>query len=325
MRIFTAAIGVALLATAGSVTAAGAADAQYPARAVRVVVPFVPGGITDVVGRTVARQLEPLGQPVIVENRGGANGQLGSGLVAKAPPDGYLLLIGSQGTHGIAPSLYSKLPYDPVKDFEHVSILAVAGFMLVVHPSVPVTNLKELIALAKKNPGKLNYASVSGSSQLMSEMINNMAGIRTVPIPYKGAVPATVAVIGGEADFLIHSFSGLMPLVQAGKLRPLGVTTEKRSPVAPDIPTISEAGLPGYSATSWFSLLAPASTPREVVMRLNQAIVKGLKSKETIDSFASMNVDVMPLTPEQSADWARNEVAKWAKVVKTAGIQPIEQ
>jgi len=149
MRIFTAAIGVALLAIAGSVTAAGAADAQYPARAVRVVVPFVPGGITDVVGRTVARQLEPLGQPVIVENRGGANGQLGSGLVAKAPPDGYLLLIGSQGTHGIAPSLYSKLPYDPVKDFEHVSILAVAGFMLVVHPSVPVTNLKELIALAK--------------------------------------------------------------------------------------------------------------------------------------------------------------------------------
>ncbi|HEX3172177.1 MAG TPA: tripartite tricarboxylate transporter substrate-binding protein, partial [Burkholderiales bacterium] len=257
--------------------------------------------------------------------RGGANGQLGSGLVAKAPPDGYLLLIGSQGTHGIAPSLYSKLPYDPVKDFEHVSILAVAGFMLVVHPSVPVTNLKDLIALAKKSPGKLNYASVSGSSQLMSEMINNMAGIRTVPIPYKGAVPATVAVIGGEADFLIHSFSGLMPLVQAGKLRPLGVTTEKRSPVAPDIPTISEAGLPGYSATSWFSLLAPAATPRDVVMRLNQAIVKGLKSKETIDSFASMNVDVMPLTPEQSADWARNEVAKWAKVVKTAGIQPIEQ
>ena len=160
MRIFTAAIGVALLAIAGSVTAAGTADAQYPARAVRVVVPFVPGGITDVVGRTVARQLEPLGQPVIVENRGGANGQLGSGLVAKAPPDGYLLLIGSQGTHGIAPSLYSKLPYDPVKDFEHVSILAVAGFMLVVRPSVPVTNLKELIALAKKNPGKLNYASV---------------------------------------------------------------------------------------------------------------------------------------------------------------------
>jgi tripartite-type tricarboxylate transporter receptor subunit TctC len=155
-------------------------------------------------------------------------------------------------------------------------------------------------------------------------MINNMAGIQTVPIPYKGAVPATVAVIGGEADFLIHSFSGLMPLVQAGKLRPLGVTTEKRSPVAPDIPTISEAGLTGYSATSWFSLLAPAATPREVVMRLNLAIGKGLRSNETIDSFASMNVDVMPLTPEQSADWARNEVAKWAKVVKAAGIQPIE-
>ena len=318
------AISAAALVALPLTLAAQPSPGTYPARAVRVVVPFVPGGITDVVGRSVARQLEPMGQPVIVENRGGANGQLGSALVAKAPPDGYLLLIGSQGTHGIAPSLYSKLPYDPVKDFEQISILAIAGFLLVVHPSVPVTNLKELIALAKKNPGKLNYASVSGSSQLMSEMINNMAGIRTVAIPYKGAVPATVAVIGGEADFLIHSFSGLMPLVQAGKLRPLGVTTEKRSPVAPDIPTIGEAGLPGYSATSWFSLLAPSGTPREVVMRLNQAIVKGLRSKETIDSFASMNVDVTPMTPEQSADFARNEVAKWAKVVKAAGIQPIE-
>ncbi|MCE9642339.1 MAG: tripartite tricarboxylate transporter substrate binding protein [Betaproteobacteria bacterium] len=304
--------------------AAQPSPAAYPSKAVRVVVAFVPGGITDVIGRTVARQLEPMGQPVIVENRGGANGQLGSALVAKAPPDGYLLLIGSQGTHGIAPSLYAKLPYDPVKDYEHISILAVAGFLLVVHPSIPAKNLKEMIALAKKNPGKLNYASVSGSSQLMSEMINNMAGIRTIPIPYKGAVPATVAVIGGEADFLIHSFSGLMPLVQAGKLRPLGVTMDKRSPVAPDIPTISEAGLPGYSAMSWFSLLAPAGTPREVITRLNQAIVKGLKSKETIDSFASMAVDAMPMTPEQSADFARNEVAKWARVVKAAGIQPIE-
>ena len=315
------AFGAATLASLSLPLAAQTSPGAYPTKAVRVVVAFVPGGITDVIGRTVARQLEPMGQPVIVENRGGANGQLGSALVAKAPPDGYLLLIGSQGTHGIAPSLYLKLPYDPVKDYEHISILAVAGFLLVVHPSIPAKNLKELIALAKKNPGKLNYASVSGSSQLMSEMINNMAEIRTVPIPYKGAVPATVAVIGGEADFLIHSFSGLMPLVQAGKLRPLGVTTEKRSP---DIPTISEAGLPGYSAMSWFSLLAPAGTPREVVLRLNQAIAKGMRSKETIDSFASMAVDVMPMTPEQSADFARNEVAKWAKVVKASGIQPIE-
>ena len=221
MKQLCLAFGAATLTSLSLTLAAQPLPATYPARAVRVVVPFVPGGITDVVGRSVARQLEPMGQPVIVENRGGANGQLGSALVAKAPPDGYMLLIGSQGTHGIAPSLYAKLPYDPVKDFEQISILAIAGFMLVVHPSVPAANLKELIALAKKNPGKLNYASVSGSSQLMSEMINNMAGIRTVPIPYKGAVPATVAVIGGEADFLIHSFSGLMPLVQAGTA-PLG-------------------------------------------------------------------------------------------------------
>ena len=316
--------GMAALAALPLPLAAQTSPATYPTRNVRVVVPFVPGGITDVMGRTVARQLESMGQPVIVDNRGGANGQLGSALVAKATPDGYLLLIGSQGTHGIAPSLYAKLPYDPVKDFEHISILAIAGFLLVVHPSIPAKSLQEMIALARKNPGRLNYASVSGSSQLMSEMINNMAGIKTIPIPYKGAVPATVAVIGGEADFLIHSFSGLLPLVQAGKLRALGVTTDKRSPAAPDIPTISEGGLPGYNASSWFSLLAPAGTPREIVMRLNQAIVKGFKSKEVIDNLASMSVDAMPLTPEQSADFARNEVAKWAKVVKAAGMQAIE-
>jgi len=301
-----------------------AAQQPYPSKTVRVIVAFVPGGITDVIGRAAARQLESMGQPVIVENRGGANGQIGSSLVARSPPDGHMLLIGSQGTHGIAPSLYTKLPYDPVKDYEHISILATAGFLLVVHPSVPAKNLKELIALAKKSPGKLNYASVAGSSQLMSEMVNTMAGIRTVPIPYKGAVPATVAVIGGEADFMVHAFSSLLPLVQAGKLRPIGVTMDRRSPVAPDIPTISEAGLPGYNASSWFSLLAPAGTPRDVIARINQTIVKGLKSKEMIDSFASMNADVMPTTPEQAADFARNEVAKWARVVKAAGIQPIE-
>jgi len=304
--------------------AAQPSPAAYPSKAVRVVVAFVPGGITDVIGRTVARQLESMGQPVIVENRGGANGQIGSALVAKATPDGYLLLIGSQGTHGIAPSLYSKLPYDPVKDFEHISILAVGELMLVVNPSLPVRNVKELIALAKKNPGKLNYASVAASSQLMSEMINTMAGIQTIPIPYKGVVPATVAVVGGEADFMVHALASLLPLVQSGKLRALGVTMDKRSAAAPDIPTISEAGLPGYNASSWFSLLAPAGTPREVVTKLNQTIVKGLKSKEMTDSFAGMNAEPMPTTPEQAVDFARNEVAKWAKVVKAAGIQPIE-
>jgi tripartite-type tricarboxylate transporter receptor subunit TctC len=325
MKRLSLAFGATILAFQTLPLAAQSTPAAYPTRAVRVVVAFVPGGITDVIGRSVARQLESMGQPVIVENRGGANGQLGSAIVAKAPPDGYMLLIGSQGTHGIAPSLYTKLPYDPVKDYEHISILAVAGFMLVVHPSIPVRNLKELIALAKKNPGKLNYASVAGSSQLMSEMVNTMAGIQTIPIPYKGAVPATVAVVGGEADFQIHAFSSLLPLVQSGKLRALGVTMDKRSAVAPDIPTISEAGLPGYNASSWFSLLAPPGTPREVVIKLNQTIVKGLKSKEMTDSFASMNAEVFPTTPEQAADFARNEVAKWAKVVKAAGIQPIEQ
>ena len=221
---------------------AGAQSRTFPNKPLRVVVAFVPGGITDIVGRTVARKLEDLGQPVIVDNRGGANGQVGTALVAKAPADGYTLLIASLGTHGAAPSLYQNLPYDPLRDFEHVSMVAVVGNLMVVNPSLPAQNLKELIALAKKSPGKLNYGGVGGSSQLMSELINSMADIKTVHVPYKGAAPATVAVLNGEIDFMLHSFSGLLPLVQAGKLRAIAVTTDKRSPQAPDIPTMSEAG-----------------------------------------------------------------------------------
>lgn len=312
--------GAALMA--GLAGCAAAQSSAYPNKPIRVVVAFVPGGITDIVGRTVARKLEDLGQPVVVDNRGGANGQVGSTLVAKSTADGYTLLIGSLGTHGVAPSMYRSLAYDPLRDFEHVSMVAVVGNLLVVNSSLPVKNLKELIALAKKSPGKLNYGGVGGSSRLMSELINSMADIKTVHVPYKGASPATIAVLNGEIDFLLHSFSGLLPLVQAGKLRAIAVTTDKRSPMAPDIPTMSEAGLPGYNASTWFSLVAPARTPSEVVARLNQAVVKGMKSQETIDYFNSLNAQIMTTTPRQTADFLQEEIAKWAKVVKAAGIKP---
>jgi tripartite-type tricarboxylate transporter receptor subunit TctC len=302
--------------------AAQSQTAPFPAKPLRVVVAFVPGGITDIVGRTVARKLESLGQPVIVDNRGGANGQVGSALVAKAPADGYTLLIASLGTHGAAPSLYKNLPYDPVKDFEHVSMVAVVGNLMVVNLNLQARNLRELIALAKKSPGKLNYGAVGGSSQLMSELINSMADIKTVHVPYKGAAPATVAALNGEIDFMLHSFSGLMPLVEAGKLRAIAVTTDKRSPLAPDIPTMSEAGLPGYSASTWFSVVGPARTPSSTIAKLNQAIVKGMKSQETIDYFNSLNAQVVTTTPRETVDFLQSEIVKWGKVVKAAGIKP---
>ncbi|MDB5866492.1 MAG: tctC [Betaproteobacteria bacterium] len=323
MKHFSVIAGLAMVAL--SFPAAAQRSSSYPGKPVRIVVAFVPGGITDIVGRAVARRLEEMGQPVVVDNRGGANGQVGSALVAKAPPDGYTLLIGSLGTHGIAPSLYPNLGYDAVKDFEHVSMIAVVGNLMVVNAGMPAKNLKELIALAKKNPGKLNYGAVGGSSQLMSELINSMADIRTVHVPYKGAAPATVAVLNGEVDFLLHAFSGLMPLVQAGKLRAIAVTTDKRSPLAPDVPTMSEAGLPGYNASTWFSLAAPARTPREVVAKLNQVVVKGLRSPEMIESFTSQNAQVMITTPAGTADFLRAEIAKWAKVIKAAGVKPDAQ
>jgi len=311
-----------IMLVASSNVAAQSSAAAFPSKTIRVVVAFVPGGITDIVGRTAARHLEDLGQQVIVENRGGAGGQVGSAYVARAVPDGYTLLIGSLGTHGIAPSLYQKLGYDSVKDYAHVSMLATTGNLLVIHPSIPAKNVRELIALAKNNPGKLNYAAVGGTSHLSTELFNTMAGIKTTNIPYKGAAPATVALLSGEIDLMLHAFSGLLPHVRTGKLRALGVTTDKRSPIAPDIPTLSEAGVTGYNASGWFSLLAPAGTPDPIVLRLNQSIRKGFESKETVDFFAKQNTQIMVTTPADALAFLRSEIDKWARVVKAAGIQP---
>ena len=314
-------LSLILLVASSTVAAQSPVDA-FPSKTIRVVVAFVPGGITDIVGRTAARHLEALGQQVIVENRGGAGGQVGSAYVARAVPDGYTLLIGSLGTHGIAPSLYQKLGYDSVRDYSHVSMLATSGNLLVIHPSIPAKNVRELISLAKNNPGKLNYAAVGGTSHLSTELFNTMAGIKTTNIPYKGAAPATVALLSGEIDLMLHAFSGLLPHVRAAKLRALGVTTDKRSPTAPDIPTLSESGLTGYNAGGWFSLLAPAGTPDPIVLRLNQSIRKGFESKETVDFFAKQNAQVMLTTPSEALAFLRSEIDKWAKVVKAAGIQP---
>jgi len=323
MQYFRVAPGLAALAMLPLTVAAQSPATPYPVKPVRMIVPFVPGGPTDIVGRTVARKLEEsFGQQVVIDNRGGANGTLGTTLAAKAAPDGYTIFIGSLGTLGISPSVYPQLGYNVMKDFEHIAMIGSVGNALIIHPSIPAKNLKELIALAKKNPGKLNYASVGSTSHLMAEMLNSMTGIQTVHIPYKGASPALVALLSGEVDYFVNAFPGLLPHVQAGRLRALAVTTNKRSLLAPDVPTMLEAGLPGYNASTWYSLVAPAGTPRDIVARVNQATVKALRSQDLLDSFAASDTEAMIMTPEQTAEFTRNEIAKWAKVVKAAGVKP---
>jgi len=260
----------------------------------------------------------------VIENRGGAGGTIGAEFVARSAPDGYTLLVGSLSTHGISQSLYPKLGYDVLKDFAHITLLALVDNFLVVHPSVPAKNLKDLIALAKKNPGKLNFGSVGvgGASHLMAEMVNSMADIRTVHVPYKGAAPATAALLGGEVDFFLSGIPALLPHVKAGRVRALANTTERRSPLAPDVPTMIESGLPGYNVSTWYVLSAPAGTPREIVTRLNAVVVKGLKAQDTLDSFNQMGAEVMGTSPEQTVEFLRSELAKWAKVVKASGAKP---
>ena len=323
MQSAVRAVTGAALACCSAYAGAQLAPGGFPSKPIRMIISFVPGGPNDIVGRAVAKRLEAdLGHTVIVDNRGGANGTLGSALAAKAPPDGYTLLIGSLGSIAISPHIYPKLPYDPLRDFEHVAMIANVGNLLVVHPSVPAKSPKELVALAKASPGKLNYGSVGGTSHLMDEMLNTVAGIKTVHVPYKGAAPALVGLISGEVDFFLNAFPGLLPHVKSGRLRALAVTTDQRSRFAPELPTMSESGLPGYSAATWFSLIAPAGTPREIVTLLNQSVVKGLKSKEMADALANMHAEAMIATPAETTEYMRTELAKWARAVKAAGVKP---
>jgi tripartite-type tricarboxylate transporter receptor subunit TctC len=301
------------------------AQPAWPAKPIRLVIPFPPGGPTDIIGRAAGRELErALGQPVVVENRAGAGGTIGAESVAKSPPDGYTLLVGTLSTHGINPSLQPKLGYDVLRDFQNITLLALVQNFLVVHPSVPAKNLKELIALARRYPGKLNYGSVGigGASHLMAEMINTMAGVKTVHVPYKGVSPALAAILGGEIDFFLSGIPALLPHVKAGKLRALAVTTDRRSPLTPDIPTMIESGLPGYNVSTWYVLSAPAATPKDITARISQVIVKSLGSAEMKESLAAMGAEAMGTTPEQTAEFLRREIAQWAKVIQAAGVKP---
>ncbi len=302
----------------------GAACAQnFPVKPVRIVIGFPPGGATDVSARAVAQKLtESFGQQVIVDNRPGAASNIGAELVARAAPDGYTLFMGSVST-SINPSLYSKLGYDALKDFAAVTQIANTPFLLVVHPSMPARNVKELVAFAKARPGQINYATAGTGSggHLFAELFRSLAGIEIVSVAYRGAAAATVDVMAGQVPMMFDNILTTLPLARSGKLRALAVSTAQRSEIASDIPTVAEAGLPGYDANAWFGMFVPAATPRERIDRLHGEIAKGLQTPDMHERLRSLGATPVGSTPAQFAEFFRVEVAKWAKVVKAAGVR----
>jgi tripartite-type tricarboxylate transporter receptor subunit TctC len=317
---------IAVLWLWASPAATFAAD-DYPNRPIRLIVPSGAGGITDLLARIVAEKLRPElgGQPVIVENRPGASGMIGSDVVAKAKPDGYTLLM-VYPTHPVNPSLYKKLPYDTIKDFAPITMVGNVTQVLLVNPSFPAKSVRELIALAKEQRGQLNYGSVGPGSMgfLSAELFASLAGLKFIHVAYKSNPMVTAALLEGEIQIYFTPPITALPQVKSGKLRALGVSTRERLPVLPDVPTIAEAGLPGYESTGWNGILAPAKTPREVIRRLNDAIVKVLRSPDVIEKFASQGVDPISNSPEEFATKIRVDIEKWAKVVTNAGIQKVD-
>ena len=315
----------AVLALSQTTLIGSAAAQSYPTKPIRIIVPFPPGGATDILARAVGVELtKTWGQPVLVENRPGAGGNIGTDIVAKATPDGYTLVMGTVGTHAINMSLYPKMPYDTVKDFAPVTLVASVPNLLVVHPSLPVKTVNDLIELAKSKPGQIYFASSGNgtSIHLAGELFKAMANVSMVHVPYKGSAPAVADLLGGQVSLMFDNMPSSLPHAKAGKLRPIGVTSAKRSPALPEVPTIAESGLPGYEASSWFGLLAPAATPREVVNKLSQTIAASLQTPEMKERLSTQGAEPVGNTPEQFATYIQSEISKWAKVVRISGAKP---
>ena len=309
---------------AGVLWAAGSAAQTYPSKPIRMICPFAPGGGTDFVARIVGKELsDALGQSLVIENRGGAGGAIGTEIAAKATPDGYTLLLGSAGPLAIQPGLTTRLRYDPLKDFAPITQVASMPFVLVVHPSLPVKSVQEFIALARAKPGQLNYGSpgTGSTTHLAAELLKMVAKINVVHVPYKGVAPALADLVGGQVQFMSGDLSSVMPQVKAGRLRALAVTGEKRSSFVPELPTIAESGVPGYAASGWFGVLAPAATPRGIITRLNAVIVKGIRGAEAHQRLAALGGDVVANTPAQFAAYMREDLAKWSKLIKAIGLK----
>jgi tripartite-type tricarboxylate transporter receptor subunit TctC len=310
------------LAAMGFGVSYNVAAQNYPVKPIRIIVPLAPGGPADLLARSVGVKLtEAWGQQVLVESRAGANGVVGTEYVAKSPPDGYTLVMGTSGTHGINASLYSKLPYDPVKDFAPIARVGYAPYLLVAHPSLPARNVKELIQLARARPGQVAWAAGGAVSQLAADLFKSMAKVDVIIVPYKGNAPAIGATVAGETSLIFGAIAQAAPQVRGGRLRALAVSGAQRSAVVPDVPTINESGLPGYETGSWYGLLAPAGTPRTVVERLNAEVVRILQLQDVRNRLAAEAFDLPADTPEQFAAVVRAEVAKWAKVVKETGAR----
>jgi tripartite-type tricarboxylate transporter receptor subunit TctC len=295
----------------------------YPSKPLRMIVPFPPGGVTDVMSRAVAARLSAeIGQAVVVENRAGASGIIGADAAAKAPADGYTLLMGNISTLAVNAATFAKLPYDPVASFAPVSMVAIQPLLVAVHPSVPVQSLPDLVSLAKSKPGELSYGTAGSSIHLAVEFFSSAAGIRMNHVPYRGSAPAITDLIGGQLQVLFDPFSTLYPQVRAGKARGLAVTTERRSSVAPELPTVSELGFKGFDVSSWQGIVVPAATPKDVVDRLQRETVKVLASADIKEQFAKHGAEPAPTTPEKFGEYIRAEIARWQKVGRDAGVKP---
>ena len=316
---------VLLLAWGVCSTASGAERSDYPTRPIRLLVSFPPGGGADTLARIVTPKFaQSMGQQWVVDNRSGASGNIAPEIVAHAAPDGHTVLLGFNTVLTVNPSLYKKLPFDVARDFQAVTQLAAAQYILVLHPSVPAGSLKEFIALAKAEPGQLNYSSSGMGSplHLAAELFKNRAGVNLVHVPYKGGGPAAAAILGGEVQVLFGSFASSLPHVRAGKLKALAVTGLKRSPVASELPTLNESGFPGFNVTSWYGLLVPAKTPEAIVKKLHQEALAALKLADVQEAMGRQGLEVTTNNnPAEFAALIRNETAIWAEVIKTANIR----
>jgi tripartite-type tricarboxylate transporter receptor subunit TctC len=309
--------------SAGFYRVADSTAQVYPTKSIRIIVPYAPGGPSDLFARAVGQLLtDAWGQPIVIDNRPGASGNVGIAIAARAPADGYTLNTVSIA-FAVSPAMDSKLGYDPVKDLAPISLLATINNLLVVHPTLPAKSIKELIAFAAARPAQVTFASggAGGAQHLAGELFSSMANVKLTHIPYKGSAPGLVALIGGETMIGFTDMVITLPHVKSGKLRALAVTGSQRSGLVPDLPTIAESGLPGYSVTAWFGVLAPAATPADIVARISAEIQKGFRSAQMQERFAAMGADPVGSAPEQFAAFLKTEMAKWAKLVKTAGIR----
>jgi len=312
----------ACFACAALALCAPAPAQNFPVRPVRLIVPLAPGGGGDLVARTIAQKItEPLGQPVIVENRPGGSTIIGTEVVARSAPDGYTLVMATS-SHGINPALY-KLPFDPVKDFTGIAFIGTSPMMLTVHPTVPAKTVKELIAVAKANPGKLNFGSsgIASIVHLAGELFNQSAGVRTMHIPYKGTGPALTDLLGGQIDMMFASPAPTIPHVKNGRLRAIAWASLQRLPAMPDLPTMEESGIPGFEAGTFFVVLGPANIPAAVVSKLNGEMVKAARLPDVKERLVAEGVNVVAGTPQQAIAYVESQIARWTKVVKTAGIK----